>query len=94
MPQVYMPPPQMPQVYMPPPQMPQMGMNPVMPQHPGMPQVYMPPPPMPQMAAPQVTVPPVTVAAPKSSNTLLIVIFCLLAFLAGAIVVYLLVKPK
>jgi len=52
------------------------------------------PPPMPQMAPPQVTVPPVTVPAPKSSNTLLIVIFCLLAFLAGAIVVYLLVRPK
>jgi hypothetical protein len=84
----------MPQVYMPPPQMPQMGMNPAMPQQPGMPQVSYAPPPMPQVAPPQVTVPPVTVAAPKSSNTLLIVIFCLLAFLAGAIVVYLLVRPK
>jgi hypothetical protein len=94
MPQVYMPPPQMPQVYMPQPQMPQMGMNPAMPPQPGMPQVSYAPPPMPQVTPPQVTVPPVAVAAPKSSNTLLIVIFCLLAFLAGAIVVYLLVKPK
>ena len=79
---------------MPQPQMPQIGMNPAMPQQPAMPQVSYAPPPMPQMAAPPVTVPPLTVAAPKSSNTLLIVIFCLLAFLAGAIVVYLLVRPK
>jgi hypothetical protein len=76
------------------PGMPQMGINPAMPQQPAMPQMSYAPPPMPQMAPPQVTVPPVTVAAPKSSNTLLIVIFCLLAFLAGAIVVYLLVRPK
>jgi hypothetical protein len=68
----------------------------------GMPQMpYLQPPAMPQqpvlpqmayMAPPQVTVPPVAAPAGKSSNTLLIVIFCLLAFLAGGIVVYLLVR--
>jgi hypothetical protein len=71
-----------------------MGMNPAMPQRPAMPQMSYAPPPIPQMAPPQMPNPPVAVPAPKSSNTLLIVIFCLLAFLAGAIVVYLLVRPK
>jgi hypothetical protein len=47
------------------------------------------PPAMPQMAPPQSTVP---APASKPSNTLLIVIFCLLAFLAGGIVVYLLTR--
>ena len=77
--------------------MPQMGMPPMpymqppaMPQQPATPQM----PYMPQMAMPQVTVQPVPAPAVKSSNTLLIVIFCLLAFLAGGIVVYLLVRPK
>jgi hypothetical protein len=67
---------------------------PAMPQQPVMPQMAYAPPPMPQMAPPQAMVPPATVPAPKSSNTLLIAIFCLLAFLAGAIVVYLLVRPR
>ena len=82
--------------------MPQMGMPqmpymqpPAMPQQPATPQMpYMPQMAMPQMAPPQVTVQPVPAPAVKSSNTLLIVIFCLLAFLAGGIVVYLLVRPK
>jgi hypothetical protein len=87
--------PGMPQMGMPQmPAMPQMGMNPAMPRQPAMPQMSYAPPPMPQMAPPQVMVPQVAAPAPKSSNTLLIVIFCLLAFLAGAIVVYLLVRPK
>ena len=69
-------------------------------QMPGMPQMgmpqmpYMQPPAMPHVAPPQVTIAPVSAPAAKSSNTLLIVIFCLLAFLAGGIVVYLLVRPK
>ena len=87
--------PGMPQMGMPQmPGMPQMGVNAAMPQQPAMPQVYFTPPVVPQVAPPQVIVPPVTAPAPKSSNTLLIVIFCLLAFLAGAIVVYLLVRPR
>lgn len=70
------------------PQMPQMPMG--MPQPPAMP-------PMPQAPqAPQVAMPQLAVGAPArgagSSNTLLIVIFCLLAFLAGGIVVYLLAR--
>ena len=76
----------MPQVYMP---------SPSLPQQPAMPQMpYMQPPAMPYVAPPQVMIAPVSVPAPKSSNTLLIVIFCLLAFLAGGIIVYLLVRPK
>jgi hypothetical protein len=85
--------PQMP--YMAPPVMPQMPYppQPMMPPQPAMPQMpYMAPPVMPQMAPVQVTVPPVSAPAGKSSNTLLIVIFCLLAFLAGGIVVYLLAR--
>jgi hypothetical protein len=81
------------------PWMPQMGMPqmpyvqpPAMPQHPAMPQMAYTPPAMPQMAPPQVTLPPVAAPANKTSNTLLIVIFCLLAFLAGGIVVYLMVR--
>jgi len=82
--------PGMPQVGMP--QMPYMP-QPSMPQQPAMPQMpYMPQPAMPQMAPPQVTIAPVAAPAVKSSNTLLIVIFCLLAFLVGGIVVYLLVR--
>ena len=74
------------------PQMPYMQ-PPAMPQQPATPQMpYMPQMAIPQMAPPQVKAPPVTVPAAKSSNTLLIVIFCLLAFLAGGIVVYLLVR--
>jgi len=78
------------------PGMPRMGIPqmPAIPQQPVMPQMAYAPPPMPQMAPPQAMVPPATVPAPKSSNTLLIAIFCLLAFLAGAIVVYLLVRPR
>ena len=76
------------------PQMPYMQ-PPAMPQQPPMPQMpYMPQMAMPQMAPPQVAPPPVPAPAPKASNTLLIVIFCLLAFLAGGIVVYLMVRPK
>jgi hypothetical protein len=92
MPQIYMPQPQMPQQ----PAMPQMPYmpQPQMPPQPAMPQMYFTPPVVPQVAPPQVMIPPVTVSAPKSSNTLLIAIFCLLAFLVGAIVVYLLVRPK
>jgi hypothetical protein len=52
------------------------------------------PPAMPQMAPPQVAIAPVPAPVVKSSNTLLIVIFCLLAFLAGGIIVYLLARPK
>ena len=88
----------MPQVpYMQQPAMPQMPYMPQssMPQQPAMPQMpYIQPPAMPYVAPPQVTLAPVSVSAPKSSNTLLIVIFCLLAFLAGGIIVYLLVRPK
>jgi hypothetical protein len=50
------------------------------------------PPAIPQAAAPQMPAPPVSAPAIKSSNTLLIVIFCLLAFLAGGLVVYLFVR--
>jgi len=47
---------------------------------------------LPQMQTPPLSA-PASVPAPKaSSNTLLIVIFCLLAFLAGGIVVYLLAR--
>jgi hypothetical protein len=84
------------------PGMPQMGMPqmpymqpPAMPQQPARPQMpYMQPPPIPQMAPPQVTIAPVAAPVVKSTNTLLIVIFCLLAFLAGGIIVYLLARPK
>jgi hypothetical protein len=73
--------------------MPQMAMQPpAMPQQPVMPQMAYAPPPVPQVAPPQVTLPPVSAPASKSSNTLLIAIFCLLAFLTGGIVVYLLVR--
>ena len=75
--------------------MPQMGMAPpAMPQQPAMPQMAYTPPALPPMAPPQVTVPPVAAPAGISSNTLLMVIFCLLAFLVGGIIVYLLMKPK
>jgi hypothetical protein len=51
---------------------------------------------MPKLEAPKVEAPKVpapTVAAPSApSNILLIVIFCLVAFLAGGVVVYLLLK--
>jgi hypothetical protein len=81
----------MPQVYMPQPQIPYVAQ----PATPQMPYVAQPPmPQMPYVTPPQVVVPAVAVPAPKSSNTLLIVIFCLLAFLAGAIIVYLLVRPR
>ncbi len=52
------------------------------------------PPPMPQVAAPALPAPapPAGVSAGKSANILLIVIFCLLAFLAGGVVVYLIVR--
>ncbi len=86
MPQVYLPQPQMPQVYLPQPQQPATPRMPYVAQ-PAMPQ-------MPYVAPPQVTVPPVTLPATKSSNILLIAIICLVAFLAGAIVVYLLVRPR
>jgi hypothetical protein len=43
-------------------------------------------------AMPQVASPPVAAPAGKSVNMLLIVIFCLLAFLAGGVVVYLVVR--
>jgi hypothetical protein len=47
---------------------------------------------MPQTAPPQIPAPPASAPVNKSSNTLLIAIFCLLAFLAGGLLVYLLVK--
>jgi hypothetical protein len=50
-----------------------------------------PPPAVPQVAAPPVAA-PTGVPAGKSANMLLIVIFCLLAFLAGGVVVYLIVR--
>jgi len=59
--------------------MPQM---PPMPQAPPMPQFQMPP-------APAVQVPPVKAPA---SNTLLIAIFCVLAFVAGVVVMLLVMK--
>src|SRR5439155_19972094 len=46
---------------------------------------------MPQVAPPPVAA-PAGVPAGKSPNMLLIVIFCLLAFLAGGVVVYLMVR--
>ncbi len=64
----------------------------------GAPSVPMPPAPqppaMPQVAPPPVAVPaaPAGVSAGKSPNIVLIVIFCLLAFLAGGVVVYLVVR--
>jgi hypothetical protein len=64
----------------------------------GMPSPSLPPAPaMPKVEAPKVEAPKVaapTVAAPagQPSNILLIVIFCLVAFLAGGVVVYLLLK--
>jgi hypothetical protein len=63
----------------------------------GMPSPSLPPAPaMPKLEAPKVEAPKVpapTVAAPSApSNILLIVIFCLVAFLAGGVVVYLLLK--
>ncbi len=88
MPQMGMP--QMPYVAQPAmPQMPYVA-QPAVPQQPAMPHM----PYVPQVAVPQVTLPPVSAPAGKSSNTLLIVIFCLLAFLVGGIVVYLLVRPR
>jgi hypothetical protein len=76
------------------PQMPYMQ-PPAMPQQPVMPQMpYMAAPQMPQMAPPQVAMAPVPAPAAKSPNLLLIAIFCLLMFLAGGFIVYLLVKPK
>ena len=76
------------------PQMPYMQ-PPAVPQQPVMPQMpYMAAPPMPQMAPPQVNMAPLPAPAAKSSNILLIAIFCLLTFLAGGFIVYLLVRPK
>ena len=70
--------------------------NPVPPppaaQVPAMPQMSYAPPAIPQAAPPQMPAPPVAAPVIKSSNTLLIVIFCLLAFLAGGVLVYLLVR--
>jgi hypothetical protein len=79
--------PQMP--YMQQPAMPQM---PYM-QQPAAPQMpYVPQPVIPQVTPPQVVVAPVQAPASSSTNVVLIAIFCLLAFLAGGIVVYLLVR--
>ena len=51
------------------------------------------PPAMPQVAPlPWQSAAPAGVSAGKSPNILLIVIFCLLAFLAGGVVVYLVVR--
>ena len=95
MPQMPMPQVQAPQLQVQPPQMQMQGLNM---QSQG-PQVNMQPPQMqapqmPQMQMPQApAAPQLTAAAPKAStNTLLIVIFCLLAFLAGGMVVYLLAR--
>jgi WAS/WASL-interacting protein len=70
------------------PQMPQMPAAPQMPQMPPMPQA----PPMPQFQTPQ----PPSVQAPAAkapaSNTLLIAIFCVLAFIAGVVVMVLVMK--
>ena len=46
----------------------------------------------PKVAAPVIAAPAIGAPAGQSSNVLLIVIFCLLAFLAGGVVVYLLMK--
>ena len=74
---------------------PQMGMPP-MPymQQPTAPQMpYIPQPVMPQAPPPQVVpAAPVKAHASNSANFVLIAIFCLLAFLAGGIVVYLLAR--
>jgi hypothetical protein len=62
-------------------------------QPPAAPQMpYIPQPVMPQVTPPQVVAPPVQAPARNPANVLLIVIFCLLAFLAGGIVVYLLAR--
>lgn len=69
-------------------QMPQMPPAPQMPQMPPMPQA----PPMPQFQMPQappVQAPPVKAPA---SNILLIAIFCVLAFIAGIVVMVLVMK--
>jgi hypothetical protein len=82
MPQVSYQPPQMPQASYQPPQMSY--------QAPQAPQVSYQPPQMPQPAIPQPAVP----AKPPANNMVLIAIGILLAFLAGGIIVYLLVRPK
>ena len=64
------------------PQMPQMPAMPQIPQAPQMPQFQMP-------QAPQMQAPP---AKAPSSNTLLIAIFCVLAFIAGLVVMVVLTK--
>jgi hypothetical protein len=53
-----------------------------------------PPPELPQVAPPPVAAPAAPAAAPAapSTNILLIAIFCLLAFLVGGVVVYLLMR--
>jgi hypothetical protein len=62
-------------------------------QQPAVPQMpYIPQPVIPQVTPPQVVVAPVQAPSKSSTNVLLIAIFCLLAFLAGGIVVYLLVR--
>jgi hypothetical protein len=84
--------PQIPQMLQP--GMPQMPQPPYVPQpvipQPNVQQPYLPQPviPQPQIARPQ----PAAPAPAPSSNLLLIVIFCLLAFLVGGFVVYLLVR--
>jgi hypothetical protein len=61
-----------------------------LPQPPAIPQMAYTPPAMPQMAPPRVPTPPAAVPTGKASNTVLIAIFCLLAFLAGGLLVFLL----
>jgi hypothetical protein len=50
------------------------------------------PPAMPKMEAPKVAAPSIAAPAGASTNILLVVIFCLLAFLAGGVVVYLVMR--
>jgi hypothetical protein len=51
---------------------------------------YIPQPVMPQVAPPQAAAAPAKASGNNPANLVLIAIFCLLAFLAGGIVVYLL----
>jgi hypothetical protein len=74
--------------------MPQLSVQkPSLPPLPAKPQIpAMAAPAIPQIAPPKVTAPPVSAPAAESLNVLLVVIFCLLAFLAGGVVVYLLMR--
>ena len=71
-----------------------MGMpSPSLPPRPPEPQMpAVAPPAMPKVEAPKLAAPTVATPGGQPSNILLILIFCVLAFLAGGVVVYLLMK--